>query len=107
MGGASMGSSVVVLVRYRALPGREQTALHEISELVATVRAREPECGGIKILRHWAEPTQITLIEEWPSRETFLGPHMQRPHIESFIQRAGAFLEGPPDISFWSAVGGA
>jgi len=31
---------------------------------------------------------------------------MQQPHIQSFMQSAGGFLAGPPDISFWDRVGG-
>jgi quinol monooxygenase YgiN len=34
-----------------------------------------------------------------------VGPHMQQPHLRSFIERAGSFLAGPPDISFWHACG--
>ena len=51
-----------------------------------------------------ADPGRFTLIEQWPSQEMFLGPHMQQPHIQSFIQQAGLFLAGPPDISFWHAA---
>lgn len=57
------------------------------------------------MLQDAGDPTRFTLIEHWPSREIFLGPHMQQPHIQSFIQRAGGFLEGPPEISFWHPVG--
>ena len=100
-------SKSIVLVRYHALPDRVTDAQREISALVAKVQASEPECGGITMLQDAADPTRFTLIEHWPSQELFLGPHMQQPHIQSFIQAAGAFLAGPPDISFWHPVGGA
>ncbi len=104
---ASRDSGVVVLVEYSIQPGQELTALREISKLVATVEALEPECGGIEIIQDTSDKTKITLIERWPSQELFLGPHMQKAHIQSFISRAGAFLAGPPEISFWHPVGGA
>lgn len=97
----------IVIVRYRALPDQVDTARQEIAALVATVMASEPDCAGITILQDSADPTGFTLIETWSSQEIFLGPHMQQPHIQSFIQGAGNFLAGPPDISFWHTVGDA
>ena len=97
---------VVVLVTYSVQPGQEQKALTEISKLVETVLASEPECGGIEIIRSASDNSKITLIERWPSQELFLGPHMQQPHIQAFINSAGSFLAGPPDISFWHPVSG-
>ena len=97
----------VVVVGYRAAPGEDDTAAREIAALVREVLASEPDCRGIELLRDLSDPARFTLIERWPSQEVFLGPHMQQPHIRSFIERAGTFLAGPPDISFWHAVGGA
>jgi quinol monooxygenase YgiN len=94
-------STVVVLIRYTAQAGREEQALSAISELVATVRAVEPQTSGITILRDTEDNAKITLIEHWPSQEQFLGPHMKQPHILQFMQRSREFLAGPPDISFW------
>ena len=97
-------SGAVVIVSYRVLPDQADTARREIARLAATVQANEPECGGITVLEAADDPTRLTLLERWPSREAFLGPHMQQPHIQSFIERAGAFLAGPPDITFWHPV---
>ena len=94
-------SNTIVIIRYRALPEHVDTARQEITALVACVLASEPDCSGITLLQDSADPTGFTLIETWPSREIFLGPHMQQPHIQSFIQAADRFLAGPPDISFW------
>ena len=98
-------SGAVVLVSYRALPEHAGTAAREIGNLIASVQALEPDCGGITMLQDMNDPTRFTLIEHWPSQEVFLGPHMRQPHIQAFIQSAGAFLAGPPDISFWHPTG--
>ena len=95
---------ITVVISYVALPEHAEPAQRAISDLVATVLSREPSCGGIEILRGIDDPARFTLVERWASREAFLGPHMQQPHIQSFIQGAGAFLAGPPDISFWQAA---
>lgn len=100
-------STAVVLVSYRSLPEHAATAKRKIAELIATVQATEPDCGGITMLQDTSDPTRFTLIEQWPSQEVFLGPHMQQPHIRAFIQSAGAFLAGPPDISVWHPVSDA
>lgn len=99
-------SGAVVLVNYRSLPGHADTAKREIGNLIAIVQATEPDCGGITMLQDAGDPGRIALIEYWPSQEVFLGPHMQQPHIQAFIRGAGAFLAGPPDISFWHQVSG-
>ena len=100
-------SGAVVLVNYRSLPEHTATAKSAIAELIATVQATEPDCGGITMLQDTSDPTRFTLIEHWPSQEVFLGPHTQQPHIQSFIKNASSFLAGPPDISFWHPVSGA
>jgi len=99
-------SETTVIVSYRVLPTQVDTAIREIGALIAKVQALEPDCGGIAMLQDVNDLTRISLIERWPSQEIFLGPHMQQPHIQSFMQVAGTFLAGPPEISFWTTVGG-
>lgn len=100
-------SGIVVLVSYRALPEHSDTAVREIGSLIASVLSVEPSCSGITMLQDSSDPTRITLIEHWSSQDAFLGPHMQQPHIQAFIQSASHFLAGPPEISFWLPVSGA
>jgi len=99
-------SGTTVLVIYRVLPDQVNTAIREIGSLIATVQASEPDCHGITMLQDANDLSRINLIERWPSQELFLGPHMQQPHIQSFIQAAATFLAGPPEILFWNTVGG-
>lgn len=94
-------SDVFVIINYCALPGQESRALRELSDLVAVVRAAEPDCRGITVVHEAADPGRIKLIERWTSREAYLGPHMQTPHIQAFKLRAGEFADGPPEITFW------
>jgi hypothetical protein len=44
-------SETVVLVSYHALPDRAETARRELEDLIATVQATEPDCGGITLLQ--------------------------------------------------------
>lgn len=102
-----MGSDgVVVIISYASLPDQAERAVAEIAALIATVQRVEPDCGGIELLQDLDDPTRIMLVEQWPSRESYLGPHFQQPHIQAFIARAGEFLAGPPEIRFWRVGGG-
>ncbi len=94
--------SVTVLITYHALPGQAERAVRELSELITTVVATEPDCLMIRLLQDPADPARILLYEEWTSREAYLGPHFQTPHLTAFIARAGSLFTGPADIRFWT-----
>ena len=97
-------NDTTVLVSYNLQPDRIDQAIHEIAELVATVTREEADCLGIEMIHNLDDPTKLTLIERWTSRQAYEGPHMQTEHIQSFIGRANGFMAGPPDISFWLGV---
>jgi quinol monooxygenase YgiN len=92
---------VVIQVRYTAQPGKIEEATREIAALIATVQREEPDCLGIDMLHAADDPARILLHERWTSREAYFGPHFQTPHIQAFIGRAPALVDGPPDISVW------
>jgi len=35
------------------------------------------------------------------SEEDFIGPHMQQPHMQAFVQTTQTFLDGQADLGFW------
>jgi quinol monooxygenase YgiN len=92
---------VTVLIEYRAQTNHVTQAVYELDALVAKVVASEPDCFGIRLLQDPADPARVLLVEEWSSREAYLGPHFQTPHLKAFIERAPALFAGPPDIRFW------
>ncbi len=92
---------ITVLIRYQALPGREDEALALLSELIATVVREEPDCLGIELLTYESDRGRILLNETWTSREAYLGPHFQTPHLKALIEAAPASFAEAPDISFW------
>ncbi len=95
---------VIVIINYRALPDHEEKALKMLTDLVAVVRAAEPDCKGITVIKGASDPGTFMLIETWTSREAYLGPHMLTPHIRAFKERAGDFMDGPPGITFWQTA---
>ena len=97
-------TSVVVLISYRAQAGQEAAAQRELTSLIETVVQKEPDCSGITMLVDATDPARILLHELWTSRDAYLGPHMQTPHIQAFIRRAGQLMSGPPEITYRNQV---
>ena len=97
----------IVLIRYRALAGREQELKSGLEALVATVVREEPDCRGIRMLAAVDDPAHVLLVERWTSREAYLGPHLETPHLRAFRERAALLVAGPPDVTFWRETGAA
>jgi quinol monooxygenase YgiN len=95
---------IVVLIAFRIQPGRESLATQVMASLIATVRREEPACSGITMIRDAANPLRVLLYELWPDRDSYMGPHMETPHIKAFKAQAGELFTGAPEISFWNTV---
>ena len=98
---------VTVLIVYQARPGRANEGIGVLSSLIETVVAQEDACLGITIHQDVSDPTRILLHEEWIDKASYVGPHMQTPHLRAFIERAPELFAGPPEISFWERRGEA
>jgi len=98
---------IVVLIGFKIQPGRESLATQVMTSLIATVRREEPACSGITMIRDATDPTRVLLYELWPDRESYMGPHMDTPHIKAFKAQAGELFAGPPEITFWHTVASA
>jgi quinol monooxygenase YgiN len=102
--GVMSADPIVVLIAFKTQPGKESLATEVMTALVATVRKEEPACAGITMIQDAADPTRVLLYERWPDRDSYLGPHMETPHIQAFKARGAELFEGPPDITFWNTV---
>jgi len=95
---------IVVLIAFKIQPGKDSQALQVMTSLISTVRREEPACAGITMLRDAADPTRVLLYELWPDRDSYMGPHMETPHIKAFKAQAGELFSGAPEITFWHTV---
>ncbi len=95
-------STITVVIEYRALPDKTGEAISELESLIRTVVASEPDCRGIHLLQESEDPTRALLYEVWTSREAYLGPHLQTPHLLAFKAKASSLFAGPPTIQFWN-----
>jgi quinol monooxygenase YgiN len=97
-------TGVVVVIAYQAQPGQGAMTRFELQCLIDDVVRSEADCLGITLLQDPEEDTRFLLYERWTSREVYLGPHMETPHLKAFIQKAPAFLAGQPAITFWTVA---
>lgn len=91
---------VTVLIYMQLLPEFIEQGKGDLLELAREVRRVEPDCSAIELAQDLDDPTKITMIEKWSSREAYEGPHMQSPHMKAFIEKSARFFVGPPDISY-------
>ncbi len=91
---------IVVLVKYKTLPGKEKEALTALKALVEKVK-KEPYYIGIDIHVDQQDENNILLYEQWSNEDYYKGAHMQTEQLQQFIKDSRAFLGGAPDISFW------
>jgi len=95
-----LADGVIVLIQYQAQPHTVARARQELSQLIATVVANEPECRGIRMHQDMDDSTRFLLYEQWTDRASFDGPHMQTAHLQAFMIAARALFTGPPVIGY-------
>ena len=96
-----------VVITCQIQPGKAESARQEFSAIIKTVVANEAACHGIDLHLDPEDPNRILLIEYWDSKEAFVGPHMQTPHMQAFLQRGQTFLADTPNFGFWRLLAAA
>ena len=96
--------AITILIRTQLLPDSVEQGKQDLLALAQEVRKVEPDCLAIELAQDVDDPTKITMIEKWTSREAYEGPHMQSAHMQSFIEKSSKYFAGPPDISFYEGV---
>ena len=99
--------SITVIITCQIEPGKADLARQEFTAIIATVVANEAACHGIHLHQDIDDPHRLLLVEYWESKEAFTGPHMQTPHMQTFLERANAFLAGPPVFHFGREIAAA
>jgi quinol monooxygenase YgiN len=92
---------VTVVITCAIRPDKLAMARRELEAIIKTVLANEPACHGIRAHEDPKNPERLLIIEDWDSEEIFTGPHMQTPHMQSFLKKAEAFLDGVAEFGFW------
>lgn len=95
---------VTVVITCAIKSDRLETAKQELKAIIETVMANEPACHGIRVHEDSHDPRHLMIIESWDSEEIFTGPHMQTPHMQSFLKKAEEFLDGIAHFGFWREI---
>jgi quinol monooxygenase YgiN len=95
---------VTVVITCAIRPDKLDEAKRELAAVIKIVLAHEPACHGIRVHEDPKNPQRLMIIEHWDSEEIFTGPHMQMPHMQSFLKKAEAFLEGVAEFGFWREI---
>jgi quinol monooxygenase YgiN len=92
----------VVVVHFRAQPGRGADAEAAFAEAVAATHA-EDGCALFAVHRVAGDPDRFVLIERWGSREA-LDAHLSSPHLAAFRERGAGIWAEPPEITLADAL---
>lgn len=95
---------VTVVITCAIKPEQLETAKRELATVIEIVLAKEPACRGIRVHEDPRNPQRWMIIESWESEEIFTGPHMQMPHMQSFLKKAEGFLDGAAEFGFWQEL---
>jgi quinol monooxygenase YgiN len=96
--------SVTVVITCTIKPDKLEMARRELEAVIKTVMATEPACHGIRVHDDPKNPRRLLIIEYWDNEEVFTGPHMQTPHMKTFLKTAEQFLDGTAEFGFWREV---
>jgi quinol monooxygenase YgiN len=94
---------VTVMITSSIKPDKMEEAKRQLEAVIKTVMAHEPACHGIRVHID-RKKLRLLIIEYWDSEEVFIGPHMQTPHMQTFLKKAETFLDGAAEFSFWQEI---
>jgi len=95
---------VTVIITCRIKAGMMERAKRELEAICKTVMTKETACQGIFVHVESKNPQRLLIIEYWDSEEIFTGPHMQSPHMQTFLKTAEVFVDGATEFGFWHEI---
>lgn len=91
-----MPSTVHVVARFVAKPGKEQALKAVLNALIAPAR-RELGCYQYDLLENPSDPRDLCFVEKWENDKT-ADQHGESKHLQQALSQAEGLVEAPPDI---------
>ena len=91
-----MASTVHVIARWVAQPGKEEALKNVLFALIAPSR-REIGCYQYDLLRNPDDPRDFCFVERWQDDKA-LALHAGSEHLKAARARAEALADGPADV---------
>jgi len=90
---------VTVVAKVKARADRIEQVKQELLALVEPTR-QEPGCIDYVLHQSADDPSVFLFYENWRSQAD-LDTHLQKPHLKQFLDKAGALLAEPLDVTTW------
>jgi quinol monooxygenase YgiN len=97
-----MPSTVHVLARFVARPGKEDALRAVLSALIAPTR-RELQCYQYDLLVDSNDPRQFCFVERWDGNAA-LEEHLATPHVKAALAQLEELVESPPEIRRYTVL---
>ena len=94
--------NIRVVAHFSAKFQQVATVKHILTELISPTRA-EDGCITYELLQNTDNPTDLTFVEEWTSKDA-LDKHLATDHIRRCREQLEGLLENETDIRIYSLV---
>ncbi len=101
---SSNDQPITVVITCTLKSDQIETAKHDLQAIIEVVMKNEPACHGIRVHDDPKDPRRLFIVEQWESEAIFTGPHMQTPHMQAFMKKAEAWVDGPTQFAFWRQI---
>jgi len=91
-----MGSTVHVIARFLAKPGKEEALQKVLLALIPPSR-REIGCYQYDLLLNPKDPRDFCFVEKWEN-EKKVEQHAESEHVKKTLSQVEDLVETPPDI---------
>ncbi|MBU6372874.1 MAG: antibiotic biosynthesis monooxygenase [Alphaproteobacteria bacterium] len=88
-----------VVARVKIQPGKHAEAEAVLKELVAAVKANEPDVKLYELFKARDGSGDFIMLEMYPS-EAVLAAHQKTPHFAAIGAKLGPLLAGAPHLEF-------
>ncbi|MFP4257226.1 MAG: putative quinol monooxygenase [Desulfobacterales bacterium] len=93
---------ISVIAKLHVQEGKRDEALDAVKELMAEV-AKEEGTLFYSVNVNEKDPNTLVMIERYSDREA-LDAHGSTPHFKNFMEKAGKFLAGRPEITAYDEL---
>jgi quinol monooxygenase YgiN len=95
--------AVGVVARIKIQAGKEAEAEKVLKDLIAQVKANEPDVIVYDLFKSRKDPSEFVMLEMYANPEA-LAAHGKMPHFVAAGPKLGPLLAGPPSLEFVDGV---
>ena len=100
---ADTATTLFIIARFRARPGREEALAETITDVLAPTR-REAGCRYIQAVRSTRDPRLFFIQSRWRDEAAF-DEHAGLPHTVRFLERVEPLIDHPLDVCRTTRIG--